>query len=105
MSSDVFLNFDSDPGLQPCDRCHRIKLTGWFGGFLFCQECLADPGVESIGFDAVGKAAERLSTVWAQNQQMRRALGDLHQFLEGLLERSEAKATRIEELLEVVRGG
>lgn len=103
--TEVFLDFTADPGLQPCDRCHRIKLTQWFAAMLLCQECLADPSIESISLDAVGKAAERLSEVWGQNQQMRKALGDLHQFLEGLLERSEAKATGIEELLEVVRGG
>lgn len=105
MPTEVFLDFDSDPGLQPCDRCHRIKLTQWFAGMLLCQECLADPGVESIGFDAVGKAAERLSAVWRQNQEMRKMLGGVHQFLEGVLERCEAWATKIEDLLSQVRGG
>lgn len=102
--TDLFLDFDADPGLQPCDKCHRIKLCQWFGAVLLCPECLT-PAVETMGLDALGKSAERLATVWGQNTAMQKALSDLHQFLCGYGERTQAKATGIEELLGRVRGG
>ena len=109
MPTDLFLDFDSDPGLQICDRCHRVDLTQWLAGMLLCQACL-HPVIDGkqqeladiVGLNAVGKAAERLSEVWGQNQEMRRKLGDAHGFLLGVSERSESKAAGIAELLERV---
>lgn len=104
MPTDLFLDFDADPGLQPCDKCCRIKLCQWFGAVLLCPECLT-PAVETMGLDALGKSAERLSTVWGQNQEMRRMLGIVNQLLVGFGERIEAKVVDIQELLARVRGG
>lgn len=110
---EMFLDFDSDPGIQPCDRCRRIQPCEWFGAMLLCQECLipviqrkAGVGevrhdlIEIVTLDALAKAGKRLAAVNHQLEQARKSLAEMVQFMEGFLERGAARTAKIEELLD-----
>ena len=64
----VELDLTVNPGLQPCDRCERIKQCGWFGSFCLCEAC-ASIAAHAIGREAAGRAIARLAKLFERGKK------------------------------------